>query len=46
MSNPLIIKIFWTSFDFVSDAFEYYKDIAVGGVLDIECFDFLKPPKV
>ena len=46
MSNPLVIKVVWTSYDFVSEPFEYYKDIPMGGVLDIEFFELLPPPKV
>jgi hypothetical protein len=40
MSTMLIMKISWTAFDFLSDN-HYMKDITVGGVLDIECLEFL-----
>lgn len=45
MSNHLIIKVLWTSYDAFSSFEAYSKDMVVGGVLDIECFQFLPQPK-
>lgn len=40
----LIMKVVWTGFDYLStDA--YSKDMTVGGILDIECLEFLPLPK-
>lgn len=38
------MKVVWTGFDYLSDS-NYSKDMTVGGVLDIECLDFLTPAK-
>lgn len=44
MSFTLIMKVVWTGFDYLSKPV-YSKDITVGGVLDIECLEFLPLPK-
>jgi cancer susceptibility candidate protein 1 len=44
MSTMLIMKVVWTGFDHLSD-WSYSKDITVGGVLDIECLEFLPLPR-
>lgn len=41
MSNMLIMKVTWTGFDHLSTDLAYMKDMTVGGVLDIECLEFL-----
>jgi len=45
MSNQLVMKVCWTSYDFLTPEGQYTKDIVVGGVLDIECLEFLPLPK-
>ena len=45
MSGHLIMKVLWTSYDYLSSPEIYSKDMVVGGVLDIECFEFLPQPK-
>lgn len=39
------MKVLWTSYDSLSSSDVYSKDMVVGGVLDIECFQFLPQPK-
>lgn len=45
MSQMLIMKVVWTGFDYHSNDDVYSKDMTVGGVLDIECLEFLPLPK-
>lgn len=39
------MKVCWTGFDYLSPVQNYMKDIVIGGVLDIECLEFLPLPK-
>jgi len=45
MPIALIMKVLWTSYDAFSANDVYSKDMVIGGVLDIECFQFLPQPK-
>jgi len=48
MSNTLIMKVAWTGFDYLSppDSLQQYtKNMTVGGILDIECLEFLSLTK-
>lgn len=45
MSQALIMKVAWMSYDHLSPDDVYSKDLIVGGVLDIECLQFLPPQK-
>lgn len=39
------MRVLWTAYDYLSTAEVYSKDMVVGGVLDVECFEFLPQPK-
>lgn len=41
MSMAIIMKCYWTSFDYFSDFSRYTPSITTGGVLNIQC---IKPP--
>lgn len=45
MSFSLLMKVLWTAYDYLSTPEVYSKDMVVGGVLDVECFEFLPQPK-
>ena len=39
------MRAIWTSFDYKSDPSVYSKDIITGGVLTIDCLEYLPPMK-
>ena len=39
------MKVIWTGYDYLTPDGTYMKDFIVGGVLDIECLEFLPLPK-
>ena len=40
IANQLIMKAAWMSYDNLTDNNSYFKDIVIGGVLDIECLEY------
>jgi hypothetical protein len=44
VANKLIMRVFWTSYDYLSSK-DYSKDQIVGGVVDISCYQFLSQPE-
>jgi hypothetical protein len=45
MNIMLIMRAIWTSFDYISDYSVYSKDIIMGGILNVECIEFLPQMK-
>ena len=46
MSYALIMKALWRSEDYLSNPKTYAKDLIMGGILDVECFEFLNRQKI
>jgi len=45
MGSSLIMKVLWRSEDYLSNNKNYTKDLIMGGVLDVECMEYLQPKK-
>jgi hypothetical protein len=44
VANKLIMRVCWTSYDYLSKI-QYSKDSLVGGIVDISCYQFLGQPE-
>lgn len=44
VANKLIMRVCWTSYDYLSKV-QYSKDSLVGGIVDVSCYQFLGQPE-
>lgn len=44
VSSKLIMRVFWTAYDYLSKK-EYSKDHIIGGIVDVTCYNYLWQPE-